>query len=180
MRGRNLHRPLLGGLLVFLLENCPYNLYQVSVWRDKFNVIIPLISMFAIYMWVITGFWLRLSTAINVFGVSSSQPLRLKKTVCIWNFSHGKTTFLQWKVLQPSSVFQRVVKISSTAWLSAFIYMSGKWAGCSSAQQNRDVDDNLGERAKPASKTSAGSFGWYFSSFKFVTFYEGFFPLHCC
>lgn len=37
--------------------------------------------MFAIYMWVITGFWLRLSTAINVFGVSSSQPLPLKKNV---------------------------------------------------------------------------------------------------
>lgn len=81
MRGRTLHRPSLGDLLVFLRVNCPYNLYRVSVLRDRFNAIFSLICMFATYMWLITGFWLRLSTAVNVFGVSSSQPLSLKKIV---------------------------------------------------------------------------------------------------
>lgn len=37
--------------------------------------------MFAIYIWLIAGFWLRLNTTINVFGVGSSQPLLLKKIV---------------------------------------------------------------------------------------------------
>lgn len=37
--------------------------------------------MFAIYIMLISGFWLRLSIAINVFGVGGSQPLLLKKIV---------------------------------------------------------------------------------------------------
>lgn len=85
VRGRTFHRPLLGDLLIFLLVNCSHSLYQVSVWSNAFNVIISLICMFVIYMWLIISFWLRLSTAINIFGVSSFKPLPLKKIAhVIW------------------------------------------------------------------------------------------------
>lgn len=144
MRGRTLHRGLLGGLLIFLLVNCPYNLYQVSVLRDTLHVIISLIfcCFFAIYMWLITGFCQRLSTAVNMFRVSSSQSLPLKKIVAhtkphVFEISVTLTLhFSSEKVLQPSSVFQRAVEISSAARLSGFIYESEvSWLQFSSAEQ---------------------------------------------
>lgn len=72
---------MLGDLVVFFLVNFLGNLYQVTVLRGTLNVIISLICMFAIYIMLIAGFWLRLSIAINVFGVGGSQPLLLKKIV---------------------------------------------------------------------------------------------------
>lgn len=80
-------QPLLSDLVVFFLVNFPGNLYQINVLRDTLNVIISLICMFAIYILLIAGFWLRLSIAINVFGVGSSQ-LFLLKNILISDKSH--------------------------------------------------------------------------------------------
>lgn len=96
-------------MVVFSLVNFPGSLYQVSVLRDTLNVIISLICMFAIYILLIPGFWLRVRTAINVFGVGSSQPLLLKKIV-ISDKSHILEILVLVDVLQPQSVCQCAVK----------------------------------------------------------------------
>lgn len=105
---------MLSDLVVFFLVNLPGNLYQDSVLRDTLNVIISLICMFAIYISLIAGFWLRLSTTINVFGVGSSQPLLLKKTV-MSNKSHIFEILVWVNILQPWSVFQCAVKFRGRA-----------------------------------------------------------------
>lgn len=70
--------------------------------------------MFAIYILLIPGFWLRVSTAINVFGVGSSQPLLLKKIV-INDKSHILEILVLLNVLQPWSMFQCAAKFRGTA-----------------------------------------------------------------
>lgn len=68
------------------------------------------------------------NTAINVFEVSSFQASFLKENCGMYQISHvwssgcGTNPFLPWKVSQPSSVLQCALKMSSTAWLSIFIY----------------------------------------------------------
>jgi len=119
--------------------------------------------MFAIYVWLVTGFWLRLSTAINLFEVNNSQPLPQKKIVACTE-SHVfeipvtvKPHFSSESYCHHPQCFS-VQSRSAAQHAYVSLYMTQKRAGCSSAQQNRDVDDNLGERAKLSSKSSVGSF----------------------
>lgn len=139
---------------------CACNLYQAIVLSDAFNY--PLKVLFAICTWIITGSWLRLSTIIDMFGMSSSQPLPPKKIVSCTK-SHVFEVIVM--VLDFSDKmhcshpqYLNMQSRSTTRHICLLLYMSQKWAGCSSAQQNRDVNDSLSERAKLSSKSHVGSF----------------------